>query len=144
VRARVTLRIHGGEEVVRPLRSILEAFARLAGLQEGEAAEVVLAVHEALANVVRHGYGGDCSGRVTVRLRGGPGELEVLLVDACDPVPPEAICARAWDDGDPGGMGVPLIRKVMDVVDHRPRPGRGNVIRLLRRRRDSATEANGC
>jgi anti-sigma regulatory factor (Ser/Thr protein kinase) len=144
VRFHLTLRIRAGQEEVRPLRPLVEAAAALAGMPGAGAAETALAVHEALANVLRHGYRGDPTGRVTVRLRGSPGELVILLADACEPVPSETICARAWDDRAPGGMGVPLIRKVMDVVEHRPRPGRGNVLRLVRRDRGAGTEGEAC
>lgn len=144
MRLRLTLRIRAGQDEVRPLRPLVEAAATLAGIPGAGAAETALAVHEALANVLRHGYRGDTTGRVTVRLRGGADGMEVFLVDACEPVPSETICARAWDDRAPGGMGVPLIRRVMDVVEHRPRPGRGNVLRLVRRGRETGTEVESC
>jgi len=132
----MTVRLDGEMDQVRALRDVVESTACLAGFREPEAAEVVLAVHEAVANVLNHGYCGE-GGPVTVRLLAEHGALRILIVDASSPVPSEAICPRAWDDARPGGMGLPFMRKVMDVVEHRPRPGRGNVLHMLRRRRES-------
>lgn len=129
---------------VRALRDVVESAARMVGFQEPEAVEVVLAIHEAIANVLAHGYSGSDGGPVTVRIRGEQDVLEVILVDASPPVPTEVLCPRAWDDAKPGGMGIPLMRKVMDVVEHRPRPGRGNVLRMLRRRRGNDRERREC
>jgi anti-sigma regulatory factor (Ser/Thr protein kinase) len=144
MRLRVTLRLRPVEEEVGALRDLLDAAGRVAGFDEAPAAEVVLAVHEALANVLKHGYGGDRRGPVTVRVRADEEALDVLIVDSCPPVSPDKICARDWDDRRPGGMGVPLIRRVMDVVEHRPRPGRGNVLHLRRTRRDAAGKDDPC
>ena len=73
LRIRLTVRVCGSEENVRALRDVLEGCARLVGFDESEAGEIVLAAHEALVNVVRHGYGGDCGGGVVVRVRAGSG-----------------------------------------------------------------------
>ncbi len=135
MKCHLTVRLSIEMEDVRALRDIVEATARLAGFLEPEAAEVVLAVHEAVANVRRHGYSEEGEGPVVVRIRARSDEVEFFIVDSSPPVPTETICPREWDDAKPGGMGLPFMHKVMDVVEHHPRDGRGNVLRMLRRRR---------
>ena len=144
MRCRLTIRLQGEMDEVRGLRDVVESTACLVGFVEPEAAEIVLAVHEAIANVLRHGYREEGVGPLTVRLLAETGRLEILLVDASPPVPTESICPREWDDAKPGGMGLPFMRKVMDLVEHRPRPGRGNVLRMVRRRRRENRESPEC
>ncbi len=144
MKCHLTVRLSIEMEDVRALRDIVESMAQLAGFVEPEAAEVVLAVHEAVANVRRHGYCEEGEGPVVVRIRAETGELEFLIVDSSPPVDSEKICPRDWDDAKPGGMGLPFMHKVMDVVEHRPRDGRGNVLRMLRRRRREARENPEC
>lgn len=95
--------------------------------------DVVQAVDEAATNIVTHGY------------RGRPGPIEVTLADADGAVRVEiADRAPVFDPtlvGEPdlesphvrpGGMGVHLIRAATDAMEHRPRPGGGNVLTLVR------------
>ena len=144
MRIRLTARLSGQEDDARALRGMLESIATLTGLGEGESGLLVLAGHEALANIVRHGYGGDLSGQVVVRVRAMAGEIEVLLADRCSPIGAENLCPREWDDARPGGMGIRIMQKALDVVEHRPRPGRGNVIRMVRSHREASEEESAC
>jgi anti-sigma regulatory factor (Ser/Thr protein kinase) len=135
MKLRLTMRVRDDMREVRCLREIIESTSRIAGFLEPEAAENILAVHEGLANVFAHGSHGDGFEGVTIRVLYETDRLEVLIVDRCDPVAPECVSPRAWDDEKPGGMGIPLMRKIMDTVEHLPRPGRGNVLRMVRRRK---------
>ena len=135
MRLRVTVRVNDDTGDVHLLREIIESSSRLAGFLESETAENSLAVHEGLANVFAHGCPGDGLDGATVRVLCERDVLEVLIVDRCVAVATECVCPRAWDDERPGGMGIPLMRRIMDIVEHLPRPGRGNVLRMVRHRK---------
>jgi anti-sigma regulatory factor (Ser/Thr protein kinase) len=99
--------------------------------------DLVQAVDEVATNIIRHGY------------RGGPGWIDVtaeLIGDdivitvedeapAFDPttvVPPDLSVHPG--QRRPGGMGIHLIRHAVDRFEHRPRPGGGNILTLVRSR----------
>ncbi len=138
MRLRLTVRVSDDIGDVQALREIVESSARMVGFLAPEAAEIILAVHEGLANIFAHGCPEGGRDAATVRILCEPDVIEVVIADRCVPVASERVCPRAWDDARPGGMGIPLMRKIMDSVDHLPRRGRGNVLRMTRRRKGGA------
>ncbi len=125
--------------IPRYLAVIRAAVGCMAG-QEGFAAEVidqlVLATDEGLANVIKHGYQGQSNGEILVILRpvvpaGRPG-LEIVILDRGRSIDPAAICGRDLDDLRPGGLGVHIIRSVMDKVQYRQRRGGGMLLRMVK------------
>jgi serine phosphatase RsbU (regulator of sigma subunit)/ABC-type amino acid transport substrate-binding protein/anti-sigma regulatory factor (Ser/Thr protein kinase) len=92
-----------------------------------------LALEEAVSNTIRHGYGGD-DGEVRVRFLVTREAVTVTVEDDArpfdlrtrpdPPLPPET--------GQGGGLGVLLIKRLMDEVDYR-RTGSRNVLTLTKR-----------
>ena len=52
------------------VRALAEEAAGLAGFDPDERQRIVLAVTEAVTNVIRHAYGGDTARRIDLRLAG--------------------------------------------------------------------------
>jgi anti-sigma regulatory factor (Ser/Thr protein kinase) len=99
--------------------------------------DLVQAVDEAVTNIIVHGYRGEPGAiELTAELIGDDIVITIedrgaLFDPRSMPVPDLTIPP---DRRRPGGMGVHLIRLAMDSVDHRPRPGGGNILRLTRSR----------
>jgi sigma-B regulation protein RsbU (phosphoserine phosphatase) len=84
------------------------------GFDEDQRARLVLAVDEAVANVIRHAYAGCCDGRVELSFWLDADSLRIELRDYADPVDPNRIKPRDLSECRPGGLGVNLIDSVMD------------------------------
>ena len=96
--------------------------------------EVILAVDEACQNVVRHAYGGRDDGEIAVELRRDGDDFVVEVQDFAAPVDVETVKGRDLDDIRPGGLGVHLIREIMDDVQFvTPPAGVGNLLQLRKR-----------
>lgn len=125
--------------IPRYLPVIRAAVGCMAG-QEGFDPEVidrlVLATDEGLANVIKHGYQGRPDGEILVILRPtvpvGKAGLEIVILDRGRSIDPGAICGRDLDDLRPGGLGVHIIRSVMDKVQYRRRGGGGMMLRMVK------------
>jgi anti-sigma regulatory factor (Ser/Thr protein kinase) len=96
---------------LREIRDAVELLARDCGLRGREAGGMVLAVSEAAANAIVHGYRGD-EGVIRVRARREDGELMVVVADDGRGFVPRT--------DSPGlGLGLPIIANValrMEVV----------------------------
>jgi len=99
--------------------------------------DLVQAVDEAATNVIRYGYrGAPGSIDMTAELVGD--DIVITLADAAPPFDPTA--AEAPDlsipphKRTPGGMGIHLMRLATDSMEHRARPGGGNILTLTRSR----------
>ncbi len=95
---------------------------------------VVLAVNEAHANVIKHGYRGDTSQRVDISVQIAPQVLTIEIQDYGDQVDEACIEPRDLDDIRPGGLGTHLMRAIMDEVTYDVSSGTGTVLRMSKRR----------
>ena len=105
--------------------------------------DLVQAVDEAATNIIRYGYGGGpgdidmttelVGDDIVITLEDRAPEFDPLTVAPPDlAVPPEL--------RKPGGMGIHLMRLAADSIEHRPRPGGGNILTLTRSRVRRAKE----
>ncbi len=112
-------------------RHVAEA-ARQLGCGGDDAADVVLAVDEALQNIIRHGYQGE-PGEVGIRIEADGTRLIVTLTDSAPTVDPERVRPRDLDDLRPGGLGTRFMRDIMDEVAFLPPySGTGNRLRMTK------------
>ena len=114
-------------------RLALSGIARTLTLDEEDVADLKLAVTEACGNAVRHAYEED-DGSVAVSYVVGPGALELIVEDRGSGIS-EGDDASEEDDYEPleGGMGMAIIRAVVDAVDVRQgADGRGTVVHMTK------------
>ena len=117
---------------LRPVRLLVQEFAEQAGFPAEMRQEVELAIGEALANVMRHSYGGNTERPIELRCALRDGTLEVEIRDDGEPFDAENLCSRPPDELRAGGRGVFLIREVMDQVEYL-RDDNRNLLRMTKR-----------
>lgn len=122
------------------MREMVGVICKRTGFVDAVASKVVLAVDEALANVMNHGYERRQDGRIwisifreTDALTGKVNGLRIVMEDEGRQVDPCLIKSRNLDDIRPGGLGVHIIKEVMDVVIYERREGRGMRLTLSKR-----------
>jgi serine/threonine-protein kinase RsbW len=113
-------------------RLVLAGIARAYPLEEELLADLKLAVTEACGNAVRHAYeGGD--GPVTVRYSVSADRLRIVVADEGDGVQLPAVDEWTMPAHLEGGMGMAIIRAVVDEVEIDDGPdGRGTVLRMTK------------
>lgn len=101
------------------------------GFADPVASRLVLAVVEAITNIIRHAYDGAPEGMVRLRARqlgrasaARPG-VEFELLDRGRYVERRARRGRRLEDVRPGGLGEHMIRRCLDEIHCEPRPGGG-------------------
>ncbi len=84
--------------------------------------ELVLAVEEAVTNIILHGYDGQ-KGVITILISPNDRSVEIILQDDAPPFDPTQVPAPRLDlplDERPlGGLGVYIIRKHSDEMTYR-------------------------
>jgi anti-sigma regulatory factor (Ser/Thr protein kinase) len=133
------MELRSNPEMLCVVRQALGQLAAGLGFSEAECHAVVLAVDEALTNIIRHAYRGNAEQpieasfhRIEAAQNGQRREaLEILLEDRGPAVDPEKLCGRALEDVKPGGLGLHFIRECMDTVEFSRSEGR-NQLRLVK------------
>lgn len=103
---------------LRILRAAIDEVSALAGFPRKECAKIILAVDEACSNVIRHAYHNRPGQPIYVTCRITPIKLEIVIVDLGEPADIQSIKSRPLDELRPGGLGVHIIRTVMDEVHY--------------------------
>jgi anti-sigma regulatory factor (Ser/Thr protein kinase) len=113
------LRFPSDPRLLKTVRGLVNQMAALCGFAEEEAHFITLAVDEACANVMRHAYEGRTDGEVRLSCLADSAGIEFLVSDRGRAPLPSQIEGRSSDEAGPGGLGVQLIRSVMDKVSYR-------------------------
>jgi anti-sigma regulatory factor (Ser/Thr protein kinase) len=118
--------------------SVIAAFAQFAQAHEVPDAarrSVDVALDELLANVVAHGMAGLENGLLSVAGELNQGRLKLTLTDdgpGFDPfAEAEPDTSLSVEDRPIGGLGIQLVRKLMDEVSYERRDGQ-NVVVLVK------------
>jgi anti-sigma regulatory factor (Ser/Thr protein kinase) len=119
------------------VRSALDRFCELLGFREEDRGLVVLAVDEALTNIIRHAYRGRSDQRIEITLRctngsDGRAALQIQLRDWGEPVRPEQFKSRPLQEIRPGGLGVHIMGCCMDNVEYHPAPEGGTCLTMTK------------
>ena len=123
----IRLSVPSDAAVMTVVRALVDKMASLAGFDDQQRSRIVLAIDEACTNIIRHQYEGRPDGRIDIETRLGDadGRLDLVLRDYGPVRDPKSFHGRDLDDVRPGGLGIHIIREVMDSMQYRPAPGGG-------------------
>ncbi len=106
--------------------------ARAAGMPEQAVNELRLAVSEAVANVIEHGYRGEPNHAIDLHLDVDDTRLVLTIHDDGEPFELEAYHPPDLDEPHEGGYGVFLIRSLMDEVHYETPASGGTTLTLVK------------
>ncbi len=133
----VELNITSNARSLPVVRGAVEKMARLEGFGEVDAHSLILAIDEALANVIKHGYDGDPNQPIAITLEpvrsaDGRSGISVQVRDQGRQVDPKTIRSRDLSDIRPGGLGVHIIQSVMDEYNYSCPPDGGMLLKMVK------------
>ena len=112
--------------------------AEEAGLDETGIYAVQLAVDEACTNIIEHAYGGEGIGDIDITPIPSDNGLTVILRDSGRPFDPESIpipmTNLPLEEIQPRGVGLYLMRRMMDEVKFNFSHESGNVLTMVKRK----------
>ena len=129
----IKVSVESDPRYLESLRVIITEATGILGLDEEVNHQIVLAVTEACANVIRHCYGGSPAERFDVTLRFGDETFEVRIDDYGEFVDPTCMKGRELEDVKPGGLGLHFINSVMDHVEYRENEAGGTTLTMVKR-----------
>lgn len=130
-----TLSVEASTEHLAEVRDFVASHAENIGLKQKTISEIRLAVDEAYTNIIKHAYQNNASEKVNIEIGSDNDQLWITLIDSGKSFDPESYSEpdlmKRIKEKKRGGMGVYLIRKVMDQVQYN-RKGKNNEIRMVK------------
>jgi serine/threonine-protein kinase RsbW len=132
-----TLEFHQANDLaaMAGLAEAVEGFVAEHGLSAEAANALYVSTDEVVSNAIAHGYPPGARGEIAVRLRRRPGSVLLEIEDDGAPfdplqVPPPDL-TQPLDARPIGGLGIHLVRNLMDEVSYERRAGK-NLLRLVK------------
>ncbi len=123
----IRIEILSRADLLAPVRAMLTSFAERSGFDDVETGHLALAVDEALANVIRHGYDSRPNGRIWLSaflIEEPERRIRIEIEDEGHQTEPEKIASRDLEEVRPGGLGVHIMQEVTDTCQFERRtPG---------------------
>ena len=121
---------------VPQLNDFIDGFSLEAGLDMSMTMSLNLALEEAVVNVMTYAYAPDTQGELILEAVADKGVVTFILTDTGVPFDPtakeDADTTLGIEDRPIGGLGIFLVRQLMDVVDYQRVDGQ-NVLTLTKK-----------
>jgi serine/threonine-protein kinase RsbW len=130
--------IHNDLATLTEVRTLVASSVAKGGFPPHYLNRLQIAVDEAVTNIIEHGYEDRPrgSGSIQVSATVNPDEFRIVIIDQGSTFDPNSMTDLDIDrhvkSGHSGGLGVFLMRKIMDVVDYHYETGKRNRLLLVK------------
>lgn len=134
-----TLQFAAKFEYLDEIRDFVGEIAQSGGFSEKDVYNIQLAADEAASNIIEHAYEGVSDGLLEVSCGLKDDHITIILVDHGEPFDPSDVpmpnIKADLSDRKIGGLGLYLMRKLMDEVHYDPNPQtNSNTLTLIKRK----------
>jgi anti-sigma regulatory factor (Ser/Thr protein kinase) len=104
------------------VRLAVESLCLQNGMAKKASDEVGLCLNEAMANVIRHAYGGAANQPIEITAEYRDDAVRIAIRDWGNGVNPESLPPQPYDPLQPGGLGLICLKQMMTEVKFTPQP----------------------
>ena len=119
------------------IREFVGEEARQVGFSDKEIYSIQLAADEASSNIIEHAYAGVGDGEIEIDCSISDGGLKIVMRDQGKPFNPSSVpepnVKADLSERKIGGLGMYLMRKLMDEVSYESMAERGNILTMVKR-----------
>ena len=128
--------IQSQTERLSSVREFVSEAARQHGFDEETVNKIALAVDEACTNVIKHAYRYAPDKNIEIRISSNKTSFEVTIYDTGIAFSPDAVptpdMGQYLREYRRGGLGMYLMRSLMDKVEYTARPGKRNEVHMIK------------
>ena len=125
-------------ENLSAIRTFIKSSAARAGLTNEMTNKIILAVDEACTNIIKHAYKYSPKGKISIRLTTENEKISISITDEgghFDPtLIPEPDLKKLQKEKRSGGLGMFLMKRLMDEVTYSNLPDNRNQVVLVKYR----------
>jgi serine/threonine-protein kinase RsbW len=126
-------------EYLDEIREFVGDVARKGGFSDKDVYNIQLATDEAASNIIEHAYEHRSDGILELSCGMQGDVMTIILIDSGESFDPSEVplpdLKADLSDRKIGGLGIFLMRKLMDEVSYEPRADKSNVLTMTKRKR---------
>jgi len=126
-------------EYLDEIRDFVGEIARSGGFSDKDVYNIQLATDEAASNIIEHAYENQPQGILELSCGMKGDTITIILIDHGESFDPSVIplpdLKADLSDRKIGGLGIFLMRKLMDEVHYEPKPDKSNVLTMIKHKR---------
>lgn len=130
------LKIPSQSDNLSIIRDVVTKVASQIGFDTDEASKIELAVDEACTNVIKHAYANNSGQMIEVSIKIDQKKLIIIVADNGKGFNPDKIkfpdLNESIKSGRKGGLGLCLIKTLMDKVEFEIKPGSKNQVKMIK------------
>lgn len=115
------------------VRRSIESMCAENGFDKKACDEIGLCVNEAMANVIRHGYGGAKDRPIAITADAADGAMQIRIRDWGNGINPMELPPKPPDPLRPGGLGLLCLERMMTTIQFIPQPD-GMLLEMVRKK----------
>jgi len=135
------LRVKSKTENLSEIRDFVSANALKAGIQNATIDNIILAVDEACTNIIKHAYKLSPQGEIIIRIDYDEEKFTITIIDYGKSFEPDRVprpdLQKYYREHKVGGLGMYLMKSLMDDVEYTTIPGKYNQVLLSKNIRSS-------
>ena len=116
------------------IRDFVSINSSEAGLSTDDIENVMLAVDEACTNIIKHAYHLNPEGEISIKIERNADKILISIIDYGSTFNPESVpdpdLQKYYRNGRVGGLGMYLMKTLMDDVKYISVPGKYNKVLL--------------
>ena len=131
-----SIKIESRTERLIAVRDFVSEAARSFGFGDEDISKIALAVDEACTNIIKHAYRSDPTKIIWVNVSAGNGTFMIAIQDEGARFNPSQVHPPDMKEYlthyRRGGLGIYLMKSLMDKVEYSIAPGKSNEVRLTK------------
>ena len=136
IQKKYQLKIPSQSDNLSIIRDVVAKVASRVGFDTDEASKIELAVDEACTNVIKHAYTNNSNQMIEVSIKIDQKKLIIIVADKGKGFNPDEIklpdLNKSIKEGRKGGLGLCLIKTLMDKVEFEIKPGLKNQVKMIK------------
>jgi len=128
------LKVKSRTENLSEIRDFVSGKARAADIPEATVENIILAVDEACTNIIKHAYNLSPEGEIIIKIEYDEEKFMVTIIDYGKSFEPDRVplpdLQKYYREHRVGGLGMYLMKSLMDDVEYISVPGEYNQVLL--------------
>lgn len=128
----IRLQVRSHPENLKHIRHVMAEALCASKVSKKESGHIILAVDEACSNIIRHSYQNNYTRKIDLTVKRGSDRVTILITDDGIKFDLNSVKPRNIHEIKPGGLGIYIMRQVMDKIECNRTAGGVNTLKMTK------------